>query len=106
MSYFFADHPAGRDAAAERFFSILMRARIAMGMPALVAREGDRLLGGAMGYTAEPPDWPHAYQQEWDAFEHSSAQIKGEKGHGDIFRQPARKSTTAPSTLIANDLLP
>ena len=46
ISYFFADHPAGRDTAAERFFSILMRARIAMSMPVLVARDGDRLLGG------------------------------------------------------------
>ena len=54
-----------------------MRARIAMSMPVLLAREGDRLLGGAMGYTTEQPDWPAAYQQEWDALEHSSAEIAG-----------------------------
>lgn len=75
MNYFFADHPAGRDAATERFFSILLRARIAMNMPVLVAREADRLFGGAMGYTTELPDWPAEYQREWDALENSSAEI-------------------------------
>ncbi len=44
-------------------------------MPALVARDGDRLLGGAMGYTTEQADWPAEIQMEWDALEHSSPEI-------------------------------
>jgi GNAT superfamily N-acetyltransferase len=75
ISYFFADHPAGRDAAAEQFFLLLMRARIALGMPALVARDGDRLLGGAMGYTTAQIDWPAEIKTEWDALEHGSPVI-------------------------------
>ena len=77
ISYFFADHPGGRYAAAERFFLILMSARIAMSMPVLVARDGDRLLGGAMGYTTVQADWPTACQQDWDALEHSSTEVAG-----------------------------
>jgi GNAT superfamily N-acetyltransferase len=75
MTYFFGDNPAGRDPSVTRFFSLLLRVRIAMRMPALLAREGDRLVGGAMGYTTERPDWPTAFEREWEAFESTAPQI-------------------------------
>lgn len=52
-----------------QFFSLLMRARIALGMPVLVARDATGIHGAAMGYTTVPPDWPRDVTEEWDAFE-------------------------------------
>ncbi|MEO8275007.1 MAG: GNAT family N-acetyltransferase [Thermoanaerobaculia bacterium] len=52
-----------------RFFSLLMRARLALDMPVLVARDGDGIQGAAMGYSTVPPAWPTALAEEWDRFE-------------------------------------
>ena len=57
INHFFADHPAGWGAAAT-FFRLLMQVRLALGMPVIVARDGERLLGGAMGYDTREADWP------------------------------------------------
>ena len=54
-----------------QFFSLLMRARLAIGMPVLVARDGDRIVGAAMGYSAAPHDWPADIADEWNLFEQS-----------------------------------
>jgi ribosomal protein S18 acetylase RimI-like enzyme len=75
IDYFFGDSAAGRDASAERFFALLLRARIALGMPALLMRREARIVGGAMGYSTVRPDWPQALQREWDALEARSPAI-------------------------------
>lgn len=54
-----------------RFFRLLARARVELGMPILVARDGDVIRGGVMGYDTERPSWPADITREWDEFEHS-----------------------------------
>lgn len=52
------------------FFSILIRARLALGMPVFVARNGGGGISGAvMGYTTARPEWPADLTEEWDRFE-------------------------------------
>lgn len=60
--------PAYRERVT-RFFSLLMRARLALHMPVLVARDGDAIHGAAMGYTTARPTWPTAIADDWDRFE-------------------------------------
>ena len=55
-----------------RFFSLLARARTALGMPLLVARAAARIHGAAMGNTAAPPPWPSELEEEWQALERAS----------------------------------
>jgi ribosomal protein S18 acetylase RimI-like enzyme len=52
-----------------QFFSLLMRARIALEMPVLVARGARGIDGATMGYTTAPPDWPADLTEEWASFE-------------------------------------
>lgn len=52
-----------------RFFSLLMRARIALEMPVLVARGASGVHGAAMGYATAHSEWPIELQEEWDRFE-------------------------------------
>jgi GNAT superfamily N-acetyltransferase len=54
-----------------RFFSLLMRARIALDMPVLVARGIAGICGASMGYTTGRPEWPRDLAEEWDRFESS-----------------------------------
>lgn len=69
MHYFFSASPAGVRATSAEFFTLLMRARLALGMPALVARQGDAVVGLVMGYDTAPPEWPDDLGQAWEAFE-------------------------------------
>ena len=69
MHYFFGASPMGVRAATIRFFTLLMRARLALGMPALVARRASGIVGIAMGYDAAPPDWPEEHVRDWERFE-------------------------------------
>lgn len=69
MHYFFSASPRGVQAATTDFFSLLMRVRLALNMPALVAREGGEIVGLVMGYGTDPPEWPEGLQREWEAFE-------------------------------------
>ena len=62
------DGPAYRERLAQ-FFSLLMRARIALGMPVLVARERDEIYGIVMGNVPSPPAWPADIAKEWEDFE-------------------------------------
>jgi ribosomal protein S18 acetylase RimI-like enzyme len=62
--------PGYRERVAN-FFSLLMRARIALGMPVLVARSADGVHGAVMGYATVHPDWPADLSEEWDRFEKS-----------------------------------
>ncbi len=52
-----------------QFFSLLMRMRVALKMPVLVARDAGGIRGTAMGYATECPPWPPALAEEWDRFE-------------------------------------
>jgi len=52
-----------------QFFSLLMRARLALGMPVLVARDTAGIQGAAMGYSTVHPAWPRDVAEDWDRFE-------------------------------------
>lgn len=60
--------PGYRDRLTQ-FFSLLMRARIALRMPVLVARGSTGIHGVAMGNVPTPPAWPTDLEEEWDRFE-------------------------------------
>ena len=49
-----------------QFFSMLMRARIALNMPVLVARDTAGIHGAAMGYSTISPAWSTDIADEWD----------------------------------------
>jgi ribosomal protein S18 acetylase RimI-like enzyme len=65
MDFLFYSHPEGVAAGARRFFSILLRARIALRMPTILSSEGSRIVGVAMGYDTDPPEWPEHFNEEW-----------------------------------------
>lgn len=52
-----------------QFFSLLMRARTALDMPVLVARDAARVCGAAMGNNTAPPPWPSEFEKEWESLE-------------------------------------
>lgn len=52
-----------------QFFSLLMRARLALHMPVLVLRDATGIHGAAMGYSTKPPAWPDELAEEWERFE-------------------------------------
>ena len=52
-----------------QFFSLLMRARITLEMPVVVARGTSGIHGAAMGYATARPAWPKDLTEEWDRFE-------------------------------------
>lgn len=60
--------PGYRDRVTQ-FFSLLMRARIALKMPVLVARGTAGIHGAAMGYATIRPAWPLDLAEEWERFE-------------------------------------
>jgi GNAT superfamily N-acetyltransferase len=55
-----------------RFFSLLMRARITLEMPVVLARGPDGIKGAAMGYTTARTTWPRDLSEEWNHFEKST----------------------------------
>ena len=54
-----------------QFFSLLMRARIELKMPVIVAREANGIGGATMGYSTVHPEWPVALTEEWGRFENA-----------------------------------
>jgi len=52
-----------------QFFTMLMGARLALGMPVLVARDAGGIHGAAMGYDTTRPEWPRRFADDWDHFE-------------------------------------
>lgn len=71
MPYLFRENPNGVRAGAIEFFSILLKVRIALGMPAYVLEQAGSLAGAAMGYDTSCPAWPAALASEWRQFEGS-----------------------------------
>lgn len=68
MAHLFPGPTETRLEMSGRFFSLLLRARIALDMPALVLRDGQGLGGAAMGYTTARPAWPADINAEWASF--------------------------------------
>jgi len=60
---------AGYEERLQNFFSLLMRARLALKMPVLVARDGSDILGAVMGYKTSYPAWPADIDADWVHFE-------------------------------------
>jgi ribosomal protein S18 acetylase RimI-like enzyme len=52
-----------------QFFALLTRARLALGMPVIVARDASGIRGAAMGYATAHSPWPDDLAQEWTRFE-------------------------------------
>ena len=76
MLYLFAHHPRGIRAGIETFFSILLRARIALDAPADVLLQNGAVLGAVMGNHTSPPAWPTAINQEWLHFQASVPEFR------------------------------
>lgn len=75
MLYLFQPSPNGVRDGIETFFSILLRARIALGMPADVLQQDDAILGAVMGYDTSRPSWPAALNEEWERFASSVPEL-------------------------------
>ncbi len=69
MLHLFRESPECARAGAEGFFSILLRARLALGMPAFVLVNDGKVQGAAMGYDADRPAWPQPLADEMQRFE-------------------------------------
>lgn len=69
MLFLFEENPTGIRAGVTGFFSILLRARIALNMPAFVLQQDHEVRGALMGYDTSRPTWPRAITAEWGAFE-------------------------------------
>lgn len=72
MGYLFGDNPNGVRASAMTFFSILLRARLQLDMPASVLERGGEVVGATMGYDVSRPAWPAGLAEEWRRFEDSA----------------------------------
>jgi ribosomal protein S18 acetylase RimI-like enzyme len=59
----------GYEERLAQFFSLLMRARITLKMPVVVARDASGIHGAAMGYATAHPAWPRDLTEEWVRFE-------------------------------------
>jgi ribosomal protein S18 acetylase RimI-like enzyme len=70
------------------FFSLLMRARIALRMPVLVARGAHGIGGASMGYSTVRSEWPAGLTEEWDHFEKA---IPGSTDRMAIYDEVANK---------------
>jgi ribosomal protein S18 acetylase RimI-like enzyme len=65
------DRGARYQQRVSQFFSLLMRARLALEMPVLVARSDAGICGASMGYSTTHPKWPMDLAREWQEFENS-----------------------------------
>ena len=71
-----------------QFFSLLMRARIALKMPVFVARGAQGIDGATMGYSTVRSEWPVGLTEEWVRFENS---IPGVTDRMAIYDEVAKK---------------
>jgi len=60
---------SGYEERLAQFLPLLMRARIALRMPVIVARDASGVRGAAMGYATAHPPWPNDLAEEWNHFE-------------------------------------
>ena len=73
-----------------QFFALLMRARLELGMPVLVARDGAEIQGAIMGYSTQRPAWPPEMKEAWNRFE---AAIPGLTGRMAVYDDLALRYT-------------
>ncbi|MEZ5960515.1 MAG: GNAT family N-acetyltransferase [Hyphomonadaceae bacterium] len=76
MLYLFEKHPDGVRTGIETFFSILLRARIAISAPADVLLHEGAVRGAVMGNPTSPPAWPAAIKQEWLQFQENVPEFR------------------------------
>lgn len=92
MHYFFGDDAKGVRARVMEFFSILFRARVALGAPAYVLEVDSVVRGAAMGYDSARPTWSDGLTAEMHAFEksvvHLSARFAGYETICDSYQPP------------------
>lgn len=67
----------GYSVRVTQFFTLLMRARLALHMPVLITRDSTGIRGCVMGYTTERPNWPADNAGDWDHFEQSIPGLTG-----------------------------
>lgn len=72
MVYLFGDDPRGLRTSVIAFFTILLRVRLELGMPAFVLDRDGEVLGAVMGYDTSRPAWPAGLVEEWRRFEASA----------------------------------
>ena len=72
-----------------RFISLLTRARIALRMPVLAARDAANIHGAVMGNTADPPPWPGDLEAEWS---HLETAVPGFNDRAALYDQIAEDS--------------
>lgn len=75
MAYLYGNDPRGVRACVATFFSVLLRARLALGMPAFVLEQDGAVQGAVMGYDVTRPAWPAAITAEWARFEASAPDL-------------------------------
>lgn len=71
-----------------RFVHLLVRARIALRMPVLVAQNTADIHGVAMGNTTDPPPWPSDLEEEWSGLD---AAVPGFNDRAALYDQIAEK---------------
>lgn len=69
MAYFFPGEHTLRHDLVREFFTIMMDEHLTLGMPVLLLKEEDRVLGVAMGDDTRRPDWLPSYVKRWSEFE-------------------------------------
>lgn len=69
VAYFFPVSPEARLPLVRDFFTILLEARLELGMPVLQLMEGNSVLGLVMGYDTCRPEWPPSQARRLSAFE-------------------------------------
>lgn len=69
MAFFFPGSHDERQSLVREFFALLMSARISLGMPALLMKDGQRVVGAVMGYDTRQVDWPSREQDQWALLE-------------------------------------
>ena len=62
MEFFFPGPTADRQMLVVEMCALLLSVRIALNMPALLIRQGGRIIGAAMGYDTRSVEWPSLHQ--------------------------------------------
>jgi hypothetical protein len=71
IPFFFPGGDAAHKQATTEFFSLLIAARIALGMPVILLRDEGAIAGAAMGYDTRRLSWPSDLQAKFSTLEQS-----------------------------------
>src|SRR5690349_857805 len=81
-----------RTALAVEMFAILLAARIALGMPALLLRQDGQIVGAVMGYDTRSLDWLARLQDQWSRFEDKQSDMADRFAKMEVISQRFRPS--------------